>query len=88
VRCGSDVALALALGATAVGIGRPVVWGLAAGGERGVRHVLELLRENSTTRSPCVASARPLGRKPRCRGCGRGPACALTILPGLDQYAA
>jgi 4-hydroxymandelate oxidase len=42
VRCGSDVALALALGATAVGIGRPVVWGLAAGGECGVRHVLEL----------------------------------------------
>jgi 4-hydroxymandelate oxidase len=40
VRCGSDVALA-----TAVGIGRPVVWGLAACGERGVRHVLELLRE-------------------------------------------
>jgi 4-hydroxymandelate oxidase len=40
VRFGSDVALA-----TAVGIGRPVVWGLAAGGERGVRHVLELLRE-------------------------------------------
>jgi 4-hydroxymandelate oxidase len=35
----------LLLGATAVGIGRPVVWGLAAGGERGVRHVLELLRE-------------------------------------------
>jgi 4-hydroxymandelate oxidase len=45
VRRGSDVALALALGATAVGIGRPVVWGLAADGERGVRHVLDLLRD-------------------------------------------
>jgi 4-hydroxymandelate oxidase len=45
VRCGADVAIALALGATAVGIGRPVLWGLAAGGERGVRHVLELLRD-------------------------------------------
>jgi 4-hydroxymandelate oxidase len=45
VRRGSDVVKALALGARAVGIGRPVVWGLAAGGEPGVRRVLELLRE-------------------------------------------
>jgi 4-hydroxymandelate oxidase len=41
VRSGTDVALALALGATAVGIGRPVLWGLATGGEDGVRQVLE-----------------------------------------------
>ncbi|GAA5168663.1 MULTISPECIES: alpha-hydroxy acid oxidase [Amycolatopsis] len=45
VRRGTDVAIALALGATAVGIGRPVLWGLAAAGESGVRQVLELLRE-------------------------------------------
>ncbi|MFD9905061.1 alpha-hydroxy acid oxidase [Streptomyces sp. NPDC059063] len=45
VRQGSDVAVALALGATAVGVGRPVLWGLAAAGEAGVREVLELLRE-------------------------------------------
>jgi 4-hydroxymandelate oxidase len=45
VRRGGDIALALALGATAVGVGRPVVWGLAADGERGVRQVLELLRD-------------------------------------------
>ncbi|MFH9420808.1 alpha-hydroxy acid oxidase [Streptomyces sp. NPDC017529] len=44
VRRGSDVAVALALGASAVGVGRPVLWGLAADGEAGVRHVLELLR--------------------------------------------
>ncbi|GAA1742107.1 alpha-hydroxy acid oxidase [Luedemannella helvata] len=44
VRRGTDVVTALALGATAVGIGRPVVWGLAADGTAGVRHVLELLR--------------------------------------------
>jgi len=44
VRGGSDVAKALALGATAVGIGRPVLWGLAADGAQGVRQVLELLR--------------------------------------------
>jgi isopentenyl diphosphate isomerase/L-lactate dehydrogenase-like FMN-dependent dehydrogenase len=44
IRRGSDVAIALALGARAVMVGRPVVWGLAANGEEGVRHVLELLR--------------------------------------------
>jgi 4-hydroxymandelate oxidase len=35
---------ALALGAAAVAVGRPVIWGLAADGERGVARVLELLR--------------------------------------------
>ncbi|MCU1684090.1 MAG: FMN-dependent alpha-hydroxy acid dehydrogenase [Amycolatopsis sp.] len=45
VRRGTDVVKALALGATAVGIGRPVMWGLAAAGQDGVSQVLELLRE-------------------------------------------
>ncbi|MFJ2637168.1 alpha-hydroxy acid oxidase [Streptomyces sp. NPDC087422] len=44
VRGGSDVVVALALGAAAVGIGRPVLWGLAADGEAGVTAVLEELR--------------------------------------------
>jgi 4-hydroxymandelate oxidase len=44
VRCGTDVLKALALGARAVLIGRPIHWGLAVDGEAGVRHVLELLR--------------------------------------------
>ena len=44
VRRGTDVVKALALGARAVLIGRPIHWGLAVGGESGVRHVLELLR--------------------------------------------
>ena len=44
IRRGADVAIALSLGARAVMVGRPVVWGLAANGEEGVRHVLELLR--------------------------------------------
>jgi 4-hydroxymandelate oxidase len=44
VRRGTDVAKALALGARAVGIGRPVLWGLAVAGEAGVARVLELLR--------------------------------------------
>lgn len=43
VRRGTDVITALALGAKAVLIGRPTLWGLAVGGENGVRHVLELL---------------------------------------------
>lgn len=44
IRRGTDILKALALGARAVLIGRPVLWGLAAGGADGVRHVLELLR--------------------------------------------
>jgi isopentenyl diphosphate isomerase/L-lactate dehydrogenase-like FMN-dependent dehydrogenase len=44
IRRGVDVAIALALGADAVLVGRPALWGLAAGGEAGARRVLELLR--------------------------------------------
>jgi 4-hydroxymandelate oxidase len=44
VRRGTDVLKALALGADAVAIGRPQLWGLAAGGEGGVRAVLDMLR--------------------------------------------
>jgi isopentenyl diphosphate isomerase/L-lactate dehydrogenase-like FMN-dependent dehydrogenase len=43
VRRGTDVVTALALGARAVLVGRPVVWGLAVAGEDGVQRVLELL---------------------------------------------
>jgi 4-hydroxymandelate oxidase len=44
VRRGTDVVKALALGADAVALGRPILWGLAVAGEAGVRDVLELLR--------------------------------------------
>ncbi|MEX0675244.1 MAG: alpha-hydroxy acid oxidase [Gaiellaceae bacterium] len=44
VRRGTDVAKALALGAQAVLVGRPVLWGLAHDGQAGVEHVLSLLR--------------------------------------------
>jgi 4-hydroxymandelate oxidase len=45
IRRGTDVVKALALGANAVQIGRPVLWGLAVAGEAGVTRVLNLLRE-------------------------------------------
>jgi L-lactate dehydrogenase (cytochrome) len=44
IRRGSDVVKAIALGARAVMIGRAYLWGMAAGGERGVTNVLEILR--------------------------------------------
>lgn len=43
IRRGTDVLVALGLGARAVLVGRPALWGLAAGGERGARGVLDLL---------------------------------------------
>lgn len=43
IRRGSDVVKAVALGARAVLVGRPVVWGLAAGGQAGVEAVLALI---------------------------------------------
>lgn len=43
-RRGSDVFKALALGADAVAIGRPYIWGLAAFGQKGVERVLDILR--------------------------------------------
>ena len=43
IRRGTDVFKALALGATAVGIGRPYIWGLASFGQAGVERVLQIL---------------------------------------------
>ena len=45
VRRGTDVFKALAMGARAVFIGRPVLWGLAYNGQKGVERVLELIRD-------------------------------------------
>jgi 4-hydroxymandelate oxidase len=44
IRRGSDVLKALALGARAVMVGRPVLWGLATDGAQGVTRVLDDLR--------------------------------------------
>ena len=43
-RRGTDIFKALALGARAVGVGRPYVWGLSAFGQPGVEAVLDILR--------------------------------------------
>jgi isopentenyl diphosphate isomerase/L-lactate dehydrogenase-like FMN-dependent dehydrogenase len=48
-RRGTDIFKALALGATAVGIGRPYVWGLASFGQPGVEAVLSILRRELQT---------------------------------------
>lgn len=56
VRRGTDILTALALGAAAVLVGRPVAWGLAADGEDGVARVLEILRaelENAMILTGC-----------------------------------
>jgi isopentenyl diphosphate isomerase/L-lactate dehydrogenase-like FMN-dependent dehydrogenase len=43
-RRGSDIFKAIALGASAIAIGRPYLWGLAAFGQEGVEAVLDILR--------------------------------------------
>jgi 4-hydroxymandelate oxidase len=49
IRRGTDILKALALGAKAVLIGRPVLWGLAVSGETGVADIINLLKEELTT---------------------------------------
>ncbi|MEX0626869.1 MAG: alpha-hydroxy acid oxidase [Chloroflexota bacterium] len=57
VRRGTDVLVSLALGATAVGIGRPVIWGLAVDGEAGVGNVLDLLGNELANAMALVGAA-------------------------------
>lgn len=63
VRTGPDVVKAIALGAQAVLVGRPVLWGLAAAGSAGVERVLTLLRDEvlDTLRQLGVPSLAELG---------------------------
>ena len=60
VRRGTDVYKALALGATAVGIGRPYVWGLSTFGQQGIERVMDII--NSELRLAMVGcGARSIG---------------------------
>lgn len=63
IRSGSDVLRALALGACAVGVGRPALWALAAGGAYGVAEMLTLLTAELVTAmaSAGVASIADIG---------------------------
>lgn len=60
VRRGTDVLKALALGADLVALGRPQLWGLAAGGEQGVALALSMLREEFS-QAMALAGAPTLG---------------------------
>jgi isopentenyl diphosphate isomerase/L-lactate dehydrogenase-like FMN-dependent dehydrogenase len=69
IRRGVDVATALALGADAVLVGRPVLWGLAAAGKEGVARVLELLRQElELTLALCGCTAPPQLTRGHVRG--------------------
>lgn len=46
IRRGTDGFKAIALGARAVGAGRPIIWGLAVDGEQGARRMLDILRKD------------------------------------------
>lgn len=64
IRRGSDIFKALALGARAVGIGRPYLWGLSAFGQPGIERVLDILRAELTLimRQAGAPSVRQIGR--------------------------
>ncbi len=64
VRRGTDVLVALALGAAAVLVGRPVVWGLAAGGAEGVRGVLDRLTAELDHAMALAGAKRPADLTP------------------------
>ncbi|HEX5825362.1 MAG TPA: alpha-hydroxy acid oxidase [Candidatus Limnocylindrales bacterium] len=59
VRRGLDIAIALALGARGVLLGRPVLWSLAAGGQAGVERALAILREELEIALALLGAATP-----------------------------
>lgn len=58
IRRGDDIAKALALGATCVLVGRPILWALAVAGQDGVEHVLSMLRREMALAMALVGVAR------------------------------
>ena len=91
IRRGTDVVKALALGAHAVAIGRPALWGLAVDGETGVGQVLEMLRaELAHALMLCgCASLRDVGRElVRANRIGDGNVLTLLSLAAAVLVAA
>ena len=58
IRRGTDVVKAIALGAKAVMLGRPMFWGLAYAGDQGVVHMLDILRDEVETTMMMCGKAR------------------------------
>lgn len=85
VRKGADVLKALALGARAAFVGRPIFWGLSVGGEEGLAHCLEILRsELSVAMGLCgVTSVRQVDRS-----VAEDPAAnTSSLVGGLERLA-
>jgi len=66
IRSGHDLFIALALGATAVLIGRPFIWGLACNGALGVAHAVRLLRDELEMTMALTGCARLSEIGPHC----------------------
>ncbi len=70
IRSGRDAFLAMALGASAVLIGRPYIWGLAANGAMGVAHVIRLLRDELEMTMALTGCASLAAIGPQCLSAG------------------
>jgi (S)-mandelate dehydrogenase len=74
VRSGADIAKALALGADAVQLGRATLYGLAAAGEAGVRHALDLLADDLLRTLGNCGADRPAALRGRATRLSAAPA--------------
>ena len=88
VRRGTDVLKALALGARAVMVGRPVLWGLAVGGGAGAQRVLEILLAEFDTALALAGSPRAadLNRTLRDRRTLARRAAVRILVTGITGY--
>ncbi len=86
VRCGDDVIRALALGADAVLVGRPMLYGLAARGERGARAVLELFRSELSTSMALAGFSDPAEISHRCLVANGGRGASIEAASGRPDH--
>jgi len=66
IKHGSDVVKAIALGAKAVGVGRAVLWGLAVGGQNGVRKVMNILTDEALLATRYIGATSMFDITPSC----------------------